>query len=138
MRVVIIACHGSNQQSGLELDRAYRVHAGPDPHGRVLVFDDTSFRWVTPGEYREIADPLDRHDLLRIDHGPDGFAPVCSCVWRWHRGWPDPDEAAHIHGVHQRHMATQRRLLTQPVPPPLLAWIEHLRTHRRHRQEPER
>jgi hypothetical protein len=137
MRVVIIACHGSNQQSGLELDRAYRVHAGPDPHGRVLVFDDTSFRWVTPGEYREIADPLDRHDLLRIDHGPGGFQPVCSCVWRWHRGWPDPDEAAHIHGVHQRHMATQRRLLTQPVPPPLLAWMEQLRARRR-LQEPER
>jgi hypothetical protein len=137
MRVVIIACHGSNQQSGLELDRAYRVHAGPDPHGRVLVFDDTSFRWVTPGEYREIADPVDRHDLLRIDHGPGGFQPVCSCVWRWHRGWPDPDEAAHIHGVHQRHMATQRRLLTQPVPPPLLAWMEQLRARRR-LQEPER
>jgi hypothetical protein len=137
MRVVIIACHGSNQQSGLELDRAYRVHAGPDPHGRVLVFDDTSFRWVTPGEYREIADPLDRHDLLRIDHGPDGFAPICSCVWRWHRGWPDPDEAAHLHGVHQRHMVTQRRLLTQPVPPPLLAWMEQLRARRRP-QEPER
>jgi hypothetical protein len=137
MRVRITARLGGNQPSGLELDRAYRVHAGPDPGGRVLVFDDhnTSFRWVTSAEYREIPDPLDRHDLVAIDHGPGGFVPVCSCVWRWHRGWPDPDEAAHAHGVHQRHMATQRRLLTQPVPPPLLAWVEQLRARRR--QEPE-
>jgi hypothetical protein len=138
MRVVIVARLGDNQQSGLELDRAYRVHHGPDPHGSVLVFDDTttSFRWVTTGEYRETADPLDRHDLVAIQQGPGGYAPVCSCVWRWQRSWPDPDEAAHAHGVHQRHMASQRRLLTQPVPPPLLAWIEQLRAHRR--QEPER
>jgi len=34
-------------------------------------------------------------------------------------------------------MATQRRLLTQPVPPQLLAWIEQLRVRRRG-QEPER
>jgi hypothetical protein len=138
MRVVIVVRHGSKQQSGPELDRAYRVHDGPDERGRVLVFDDTTgFHWVTPAEYQEVADPLDRHDLIRIDHGPSGYTPICSCVWRWHRGWPDPDEAAHLHGVHQRHMATQRRLLTQPVPPPLLAWIEQLRT-RRHRKEPER
>jgi hypothetical protein len=139
MRVRITARLGGNQHSGLELDRAYRVYAGPDPDGRVLVFDDndSSFRWMTPGEYREVPDPLDRHDLLRIDHGPGGWRPVCSCVWRWQRTWPDPDEAAHAHGVHQQHMASQRRLLTQPVPPPLLAWIQQLRTHRR-RQEPER
>jgi hypothetical protein len=139
MRVQIIARLGGNQQSGLELDRAYRVHHGPDPHGWVLVFDEvtTGFRWVTPFEYREVPDPLDRHALVAIDQGPVGYAPVCSCVWRWHRGWPDPDEAAHIHGVHQRHMATQRRLLTQPVPPRLLAWVEQLRAHRRN-QEPER
>jgi hypothetical protein len=139
MRVVIIARLGGNQRSGLELDRAYRVHHGPDPHGSVLVFDDndTSFRWVTPSEYREVPDPLDRHDLVAIDHGPAGYTPVCSCVGRWHRTWPDPDQAAHLHGVHQRHMATQRRLLTQPVPPPLLAWIEQLRA-RHDRQEPER
>jgi hypothetical protein len=139
MRVVIIARLGGNQRSGLELDRAYRVHHGPDPHSSVLVFDDndTSFRWVTPSEYREVPDPLDRHDLVAIDHGPAGYTPVCSCVGRWHRTWPDPDQAAHLHGVHQRHMATQRRLLTQPVPPPLLAWIEQLRA-RRDRQEPER
>jgi hypothetical protein len=138
MRVRITSRLGGNQQSGLELDRAYRVHAGPDPSGRVLVFDDhdTSFRWVSPGEYREVPDPLERHDLVRIDHGSGGWQPVCSCVWRWQRGWPDPDEAAHLHGVHQRHMATQRRLLTQLVPPPLLAWLEQLRAHRR--QEPER
>jgi hypothetical protein len=139
MRVQIIARLGGNQQSGLELDRAYRVHHGPDPHGWVLVFDEvtTSFRWVTPFEYREVPDPLDRHDLVAIDQGPGGWQPICSCVWRWQRGWPDPDEAAHIHGVHQRHMATQRRLLTQPVPPRLLAWVEQLRAHRRN-QEPER
>jgi len=139
MRIVLVARLGGNQQSGLELDRAYRVHVGPDERGRVLVFDEvtTSFRWVTPAEYREVPDPLDRHDLVRIDHGPGGYAPICSCVWRWQRGWPDPDEAAHLHGVHQRHMATQRRLLTQPIPPPLLAWIEQLRACR-HRQEPER
>jgi hypothetical protein len=138
MRVVIVARQGSNQLSGLELDRAYRVYAGPDEHGRVLVFDDndTSFRWVTSGEYREVPDPLDRHDLVRIQQGPGGWQPVCSCVWRWQRGLPNPDEAAHLHGVHQRHMATQRRLLTQAVPP-LLAWIEQLRTHRRG-QKPER
>jgi hypothetical protein len=139
MRVVIVARLGGNRQSGLELDRAYRVDHGPDEHGRVLVFDDhdTSFRWVTPAEYREVPDPLDHHDLVRIDHSPGGFTPVCSCVWRWHRGRPDPDEAAHLHRVHQRHMATQRRLLTQPIPPQLLAWIQQLRAHRR-RQEPER
>jgi hypothetical protein len=139
MRVLIIARLGGNRRSGLALDRAYRVHAGPDPGGRVLVFDDhdTCFRWVSPGEYREVPDPLERHDLVRIDHGSGGWQPVCSCVWRWGRGWPDPDEAAHLHGVHQRHMATQRRLLTQPVPPPLLAWLEQLRAHR-HREEPER
>jgi hypothetical protein len=139
MRVVIVARHGANQQSGLELERAYRVYDGPDQHGRVLVFDEvtTGFRWVTTAEYREVPDPLDRHDLVAIDQGPGGYAPVCSCVWRWHRGWPDPDEAAHLHGVHQRHMASQRRLLTQPVPPPLLAWIEQLRANRR-RQEQER
>jgi hypothetical protein len=138
MRVRIIARLGGNQRSGLELDRAYRVYDGPDEHGRVLVFDDNdaSFRWVTPGEYREVPDPLDRHDLVAIEQGPGGFTPGCSCVWRWQRGWPDPDEAAHLHGVHQRHMATQRRLLTRPVPPPLLAWIQQLRAHRR--QEPER
>jgi hypothetical protein len=139
MRVVILIRLGGNQRSGLELDRAYRVYAGPDPGGRVLVFDDhhTSFRRVTPAEYREVPDPLDRHDLVRIDHGPGGWRPVCSCVWRRGRGWPDPDEAAHAHGVHQRQMATQRRLLAQPVPPPLLAWLEQLRAHRP-RQEPER
>jgi hypothetical protein len=137
MRVRIVARLGDNQQSGLELDRAYRVHHGPDARGSVLVFDDTttSFCWVTPAEYREIPDPLDRHDLVAIDHGPGGYQPICSCVWRWHRGWPDPDQAAHLHGVHARHMATQRRLLTQPVPPPLLAWIQQLRARR---QEPER
>jgi hypothetical protein len=137
MRVVIVARRGGNRQSGLELDRAYRVHTGPDERGRVLVFDDnhTSFRWVTTAEYREIPDPLDRHDLVAIQQGLGGYAPVCSCVWRWHRSWPDPDEAAHAHGVHQRHMASQRHLLTQPVPPPLLAWVEQLRARR---QEPER
>ncbi len=139
MRVQIVARLGGNQQSGLELDRAYRVHAGPDERGGVLVFDDnaSSFRWVTTAEYREVPDPLDRHDLVRIDRRSGGFEPICSCVWRWHRGLPDPDEAARAHGAHQRHMHVQRRLLTQPVPPPLLAWIEELRT-RRHRQEPER
>ena len=139
MRVVIVARLGGNQQSGLELDRAYRVHAGPDPHDRVLVFDEvtTSFRWVTTAEYREVPDQLDRHGLVAIDHGPAGYAPVCSCVWRWQRGWPDPDEAARVQGVHQRHMHVQRRLLTQPVPPPLLAWIEQLRARRRN-QESER
>ncbi len=138
MRVVLVALGGSNQRLGLELDRAYRVHVGPDERGSVLVFDDTttSFRWVTTAEYREVPDPLDRHDLVRIEQGPGGWQPICSCVWRWQRGWPDPDQAAHLHGVHQRHMATQRRLLTQPIPPPLLAWVQQLRAHRR-RQEPE-
>jgi hypothetical protein len=138
MRVLIVSRLGGNRRSGLEVDRAYRVHAGPDPGGRVVVFDDhhISFRWVTTAEYREVPDPLDRHDLVRIQPGPGGYVPICSCVWRWHRGWSDPDEAAHAHGVHQRHMATLRRLVTQPVPPLLLAWVEQLRAHRR-RQEPE-
>jgi hypothetical protein len=42
MTVVIIARVGGNQQSGLELDRAYRVYDGPDERGSVLVFDDTT------------------------------------------------------------------------------------------------
>jgi hypothetical protein len=141
MRVVIVARLGGNRQSGLELDRAYLVYAGPDPDGRVLVFDDhhTSFRWVTPGEYREVPDPLERHDLVAIQHGPGGWQPVCSCVWRWHRGWPDPDEAARSHLAHQWHMQVNRWLLEGPADPQLLlADLERLRGRGHRNQEPER
>jgi hypothetical protein len=138
MRVRIVARLGGNRRSGLELDRAYRVYAGPDEGDGVLVFDDndTSFRWVTPGEYREVPDPLDRHDLVRIDQVPGGFTPVCLCVWRWRHADPDPDEAARSHQAHQWHMQVNRWLLEAPADPQLLAWIEQQRAHRR--QEPER
>jgi hypothetical protein len=135
VRVVIVALRGGNRRSGLDLHRAYQVHDGPDRRGRVLVFDDHhgSFRWVRSGEYREVPDPLERHDLARIQQTSGGWRPVCSCVWRWQHTWADPDAAAHTHRVHQRHMAAQRRLLTQPAPPPL-GWD----AQPRHREEPER
>lgn len=142
MRVRIIARLADNQQSGLELDRAYRVYDGPDERGSVLVFDDTttSFRWVTPAEYRETSDPLDRHDLVHIDQVRGGFTPICSCVWRWRHADPDPDpdEAARSHQAHQWHMQVNRWLLEGPADPQLLlADLERLRARRRG-QEPER
>jgi hypothetical protein len=139
MRVKLTARLGDNQQSGLELDRSYAVHSGPDPQGRLWVFDDhtDSFRTVGPGEYREVPDPLEPHDLLRIARQPDGYWAVCTCVWRHWQPVADPDEAAHSHQRHLRHMAIDRQHLTTPVHPLLQQWINE-RRERQPRQEPER
>jgi hypothetical protein len=139
MRVRIVARLAGNAGSGLELDRAYAVHQGPDPDGGLLVFDDNthSFRTVTPAEYREVPDPLEPHELVGIDQEPGGYRAVCTCVWRWYHPVADPDEAAHTHQAHQRHMDHQRRLLTMPVHPLLQEWINDL-WERRRGQEPER
>jgi hypothetical protein len=139
MRVTVTARYGTNQASGLELERHYDVHHGPDADGTVLVFDDNtqSFRPLTPAEYREVPDPLEPHDLLRIDHTPDGYRAVCLCVWRHWCPVADPDEAAHTHQRHLRHMDIDRRHLTMPIHPLLQQWISDLRDRQR-RQEPER
>jgi hypothetical protein len=145
MRVLILARLGANQPSGLELNRSYQVYGEPDPDGRVLVFDDHQARlcWVTPAAYQQVPDPLKHHQLVRIEHRPGGYVPLCSCGWRWPRRWPDPDEAAAVVAVHQRRLAIQRLLLDDPIPPPMLIWHELLRAerHRQHQQpgrEPER
>jgi hypothetical protein len=140
MRVKLTARLGDNQQSGLEMDRSYAVHSGPDEQGRVWVFDDNtdSFRTVGPAEYREIPDPLEPHDLVRIDQQPGGYGAVCTCVWRHWEPVGDPDEAAHAHKLHLGRMAIDRHHLTTPVHPLLQEWINDLRSRRRHRQEPER
>jgi hypothetical protein len=140
MRVKVTARHGDNQHSGLEVDRNYAVHAGPDPEGRVLVFDDhtTSFRTVTPAEYREVPDPLEPHDLLRIDQDEGGYRAVCTCVWQPWTSAADPDAAVQRHRGHLWHMDIQERLLTMPVHPLLVAWINDLQERQRRRQEPER
>ena len=44
MRVEIASLRGTNQQSGLEVERHYAVHRGPDAEGTVLVFDDNTCR----------------------------------------------------------------------------------------------
>jgi hypothetical protein len=139
VRVKLIARLGDTQQSGLEVDRNYAVHAGPDPDGRVLVFDDHthSFRPLGPAEYREVPDPLEPHDLVRIDQDPGGYRAVCACVWRPWEPAADPDAAAHLHRAHLRHMDIQERLLTMAVHPLLLEWINDLQARQR-RQEPER
>ena len=139
MRVTLLARLGDNQQSGLEVDRNYAVHAGPDLDGRVLVFDDhtSSFRTVSAAEYREVSNPLEPHDLVRIDQDEGGYRAVCSCVWRPWKPAADPDEAAHLHRAHLGHMDLQERLLTMAVHPLVLEWINDLRARQR-RQEPER
>ena len=139
MRVTLIARLGDTQRSGLEVDRTYAVHAGPDLDGRVLVFDDHthSFRTVSSAEYREVPDPLEPHDLVRIDQQPGGYRAVCACVWRPWNPATDPDQAAHLHRAHLRHMDLQERLLTMAVHPLLVEWINHLRARQRG-QEPER
>jgi hypothetical protein len=139
VRVKLIARLGDTQQSGLEVDRTYAVHAGPDVEGRVWVFDDhtTSFRTVCSAEYREVPDPLEPHDLVRIDQDPGGYRAVCACVWRPWQPAADPDAAAHRHRAHLWHMDLQERLLTMAVHPLLVAWINDLRARQR-RQEPER
>jgi hypothetical protein len=139
MRVRLIARLGDNQQLGLELDRHYPVHWGPDPEGRVLVFDDHTncFAPLTPAEYREVPDPLEPHDLLRIDQDQGGYRAVCTCVWRPWQPVADPDQAVGVHRRHLRHMELDRHHLTTVVHPRLQAWINDLQGRDRH-QEPER
>jgi hypothetical protein len=138
MRIKLTTLGGGNQHSGLEVDRHYAVHQGPDPLGRVWVFDDNSdsFRTLTPAEYREVPDPLEPHDLVRINREPDGFWAVCVCVWRHWQPLSDPDEAARSLHSHLHRMDMNRRLLTMPIHPQLQQWINDLRARRR--QEPER
>ena len=141
MRVKLVARLGGNQRSGLEVDRHYTVHSGPDPQGRLWVFDDhtDSFRTLTPGEYREVPDPLEPHALVRIDQQPGGYRAVCLCVWRHWQPLGDPDDAARSFAGHQRHMDSQRHLLTMAVHPLLQHWINDLhQRQRRRREEPER
>jgi hypothetical protein len=139
MRVKIRTRPAGTTESGLELDRSYAVHQGPDPNGTILVFDDhtASFRALTPAQYQEVPDPLEPHDLLRIDHGPGGYQAICTCVWRHWQPVADPDQAAHTHQAHLRHMDTGRHHLTTVIHPQLQAWINDLRARQR-RQEPER
>jgi hypothetical protein len=139
MRIKLTGLLGGNQHAGLEVDRQYTVHQGPDPQGRVWVFDDhsDSFRVLTPAEYREVPDPLEPHDLVRINHQGDGFWAVCTCVWRHWQPVSDPDEAVRSFRSHLVGMDLDRRLLTMAVHPQLQQWINDLRARRRH-QEPER
>jgi hypothetical protein len=139
MRVKLTALGAATIDSGLEPDRNYTVHSGPDPDGRVVVFDDhtSGFRTLGPVQYREVPDPLAPHDLLRIARQPDGYWALCRCVWRHWQPVADPDEAAHSHQRHLRHMAIDRQHLTTPVHPLLQQWIND-RQQRQPRQEPER
>jgi|SRR5829696_4098124 hypothetical protein len=138
MRVEIASLRGTNQQSGLEVERHYAVHRGPDAEGTVLVFDDNtdSFRQLTAAEYEEVPDPLEPHDLLRIDRAPDGYRAVCLCVWRPCFPDADPDEAVRTYRLHLSKMDIDRHHLTTPVHPRLQQWIDDLRERRR--REPER
>jgi hypothetical protein len=139
MRVKLIARLGDTQQSGLELDRHYAVHAGPDPQGTVLVYDDhtTSFCPLTRAEYREVPDPLEPHDLLGVDQEPGGYRAVCTYVWHPWQPAADPDAAVAVHRRHLRQMELDGHHLTTVVHPRLQEWINDL-PGRRGRQEPER
>jgi hypothetical protein len=124
MMVRLLARLGANRRSGLKVDRAYRVYDGADGDGRVLVLDDDSDpatpRWITPVEYEEVPDPFDPHDLVRLQPRPGGgWEAICSCPFRWHLPEADPDEAAHGHGLHHRHMHAQRVLAAQLLDPDL-------------------
>jgi hypothetical protein len=139
MRITLTTLVGGNQHAGLEVDRHYAVHHGPDPKGRVWVFDDNtdSFRALGPAEYREVPDPLEPHDLVRINQRADGFWAVCVCVWRHWQPASDPDEAVRSFRRHLDRMDMDRRLLTMAVHPLVQQWLNDLRARRRH-QEPER
>jgi hypothetical protein len=119
MRVEITSLRGTNRQSGLEFDRHYAVHRGPGTEGAVLVFDDNtdSFRSLTSAECEEVPDPLEPHDLLRIDRTPEGYRAVCLCVWRPCHPDSDSDEAVRTHRLHLSKMAstatTSRRRFTR-------------------------
>jgi hypothetical protein len=140
MMVKLTALVGDNAASGLLLDVTYHVHHGPDAQGRVWVFDNIpdSFRAVSPAEYREVPNPLEPHDLLRINQEPDGYWAVCTCVWRDSIPAADPDEAVHTYQLlHQRHMERARYHLTAWGDPRLLQALNERRKQQR-RQEPER
>jgi hypothetical protein len=143
MRVKLTTLRGDNATSGLLVDGNYMVHRGPDEQGRVWVFDEgtDSFRAVTSGEYREVPDPLEPHDLVRIDHDQDGWWVVCSCVWRDPIPAADPDEAAHTYRLlHLRQMEEGRYHLTTWGDPQLLQLLQERRQQQwyRRREEPER
>jgi hypothetical protein len=141
MRVKLTALVGDNAASELLLDGAYQVHRGPDEQGRVLVFDEgtDSFRTVSPGQYREVPDPLEPHDLLRINQEPDGYWAVCTCVWRHDLAAADPDEAVHTYKLlHLDAMERGRYHLTAYGDPQLLQALNEWRQQQRRRQDPER
>jgi hypothetical protein len=136
MRVKLISRLGDTQQSGLELDRHYAVHVGPDPQGTVVVFDDhtTSFCPLTRAEYREVPDPLEPHDLLRVDQEPGGYqgglhlcvAPLAAggrpgrgrrCPPAASAAHGAPGAAAH-HGGAPAAAGVDQRPTGPPAPPP--------------------
>ena len=142
--VKVLTLTGDNQQSGLLLDANYEVHRGPDSQGRVLVFDfiTDSFRTLAPGEYREVPDPRDPHELVRITHNPngDGYRAVCTCRWRDTDPAADPDAAASdFRALHLRRMQEARYHLTRWGDPRFLQSITDWHKEQwRRRQEPER
>ena len=142
MMVRLTALVGDNAASGLLLDGCYEVHGGPDAQGRVWVFDEVtdSFRSISPAEYREVPDPREPHDLVRIDQQPDGYWAVCACMWRDSIPAADPDAAAHTYKLlHLRPMERDRSHLTAWGDPQLLQLlVEQRAQQRRRRQEPER
>ena len=142
MRVKVTALVGDNRESGLLVDANYAVHHGPDDQGRVLVFDfiTDSFRTVTPAEYREVPDPLEPHELVRITQHPDGYRAACTCVWRGDLPAADPDAATGFYRSHLRRMQEGRYHLTAWNDPRFIQAIDqwHKQQWHRRRQEPER
>jgi hypothetical protein len=143
VRVKVTALVGDNRDSGLLVDANYAVHHGPDDQGRVLVFDfiTDSFRTVTPAEYREVPDPLDPHELVRITQDPDGYRAMCRCVWRHDLPAADPDAAVSaFKRLHLRRMEEGRYHLTAWNDPRLIQLLDrwHKQQWHRRRQEPER
>jgi hypothetical protein len=141
VRVKVTALVGDNRESGLLVDANYAVHQGPDDQGRVLVFDfiTDSFRTVTPAEYRQVPDPLDPHELVRITQDPDGYRAACTCVWRGDLPAADPDTATGLYEAHLRRMAEGRYHLTAWNNPQLIQAFDTWHKQQWHRrQEPER
>jgi hypothetical protein len=145
MRVKLTALVGDNATSGLLLDGNYQVHRGPDNHGRVLVFDfvTDSFRTVGRAEYRQVPDPLEAHELVRIRQDDDGYRASCSCrLWEQHDAQGDPDGATQrFKRVHLQQMERGRYHLTAGTNPGFIAAIDawHKQQWRRRQgEEPER
>jgi hypothetical protein len=142
--VKLTALAGDNATSGLLVDGDYHVHRGPDEQGRVWVFDDVtdSFRTLTPAEYREVPDPLEPHELVRIDQQADGFRVACRCVWRPSLPAADPDAAASTYRLlHLQKMERECYQLTAWTGPQLIWVVDdwHKRQWRRRRgEEPKR